>query len=173
MARLIRSPNPSLAASLDSKTTIFLAGSIEMGKAEPWQDDLYKYLDSIFSDKELGVYDPRRDKWDASLEQVDEPGEFQTQVTWELDRIRFYSDIVCFYFDPNTTSPVTMLELGLVLGQARSPASSTLPIVCCPDGFYRKGNIDITCRELANIKVLQSKDSFYAAIVKAIKFTLR
>ena len=42
------------------------------------------------------------------------------------------------YFDPNTTSPISLLELGL-------HAKSKKMIVCCPEGFWRKGNVDIVC----------------------------
>jgi hypothetical protein len=40
------------------------------------------------------------------------------------------------YFDPNTKSPISLLELGLF-------AKSGKMIVCCPNGFWRKGNVDI------------------------------
>jgi hypothetical protein len=43
------------------------------------------------------------------------------------------------YFDPNTTSPISLLELGL-------HAKSKKMIVCCPEGFWRKGNVDIVCK---------------------------
>jgi hypothetical protein len=43
------------------------------------------------------------------------------------------------YFDPNTLSPISLLELGL-------HAKSGKLIVCCPEGFYRKGNVDIVCQ---------------------------
>ena len=42
------------------------------------------------------------------------------------------------YFDPNTKSPISLLELGLF-------AHSKKLIVCCPEGFWRKGNVDIVC----------------------------
>jgi hypothetical protein len=35
-------------------------------------------------------------------------------------------------------SPVTLLEMGL-------HARSKKLVVCCPDGFWRKGNVDIVC----------------------------
>ncbi len=42
------------------------------------------------------------------------------------------------YFDPNTKSPISLLELGLY-------AASDKLTVCCPEGFWRKGNVDIVC----------------------------
>jgi hypothetical protein len=49
------------------------------------------------------------------------------------------SDIIVMYFDPNTKSPISLLELGLY-------AASGKLIVCCPEGFWRKGNVDIVCQ---------------------------
>ena len=42
------------------------------------------------------------------------------------------------YFDPETKSPITLLELGLY-------ARSGKLVVCCPHGFWRRGNVDIVC----------------------------
>jgi hypothetical protein len=42
------------------------------------------------------------------------------------------------YFAPGTQAPITLLELGLV-------APSGKLIVSCPDGFWRKGNVEIVC----------------------------
>jgi hypothetical protein len=47
-------------------------------------------------------------------------------------------DIIFMYFDPGTKSPISLLELGL-------HASSGKMIVVCPDGFWRKGNVEIVC----------------------------
>ena len=54
------------------------------------------------------------------------------------------------YFDPNTKSPVSLLELGLYAhtGKLR---------VCCPDGFWRKGNVDVICARFG-IKTLSVED---------------
>ena len=45
-----------------------------------------------------------------------------------------------FYFDPNTKAPISLMELGLV-----SQLEKTKVIVCCPNGFYRKGNVEVMC----------------------------
>jgi hypothetical protein len=42
------------------------------------------------------------------------------------------------YFSPETKSPISLLELG-AYGEKGNM------IVCCPDGFWRKGNVDIFC----------------------------
>lgn len=116
---------------------IFLAGSIEMGKAEKWQDRIARDL----AHEDVVLFNPRRDDWDASWVQSKTNPQFAEQATWELDHIE-HADMVIFYFDPNTQSPITLLELGYVLGCN----NFAMTFVCCPDGFWRKGNVDILCK---------------------------
>ena len=71
---------------------------------------------------------------------------------WELDKLKKAS-IIPMYFQPGTKSPITLLELGLF-------ADSGKLIVCCPDGFWRKGNVDIICREF-NIEQVDSLETFH------------
>ena len=113
---------------------IFLGGSIEMGAAEQWQERLVKQ----FEDTSVRFLNPRRDDWDSSWVQEASNPQFSEQVNWELDALE-YSDLIVFYFDPNTKSPITLMELGLVAGCGKV-------IVCCPDGFWRKGNVEIVCQ---------------------------
>jgi nucleoside 2-deoxyribosyltransferase len=132
---------------------IFLAGSIEMGKAEKWQDRLAKQL----ADKDVVLFNPRRDDWDSSWVQDPTPGtKFHEQVSWELEHIQ-RSDLVVFYFDPNTQSPITLLELGYVIGSGKQA------LVCCPDGYFRKGNVVISS-ELGRIPVLNSFEELLAQL---------
>ena len=48
------------------------------------------------------------------------------------------ASIIFMYFSKDTKSPISLLELGL-------NASCKRMVVCCPDGFYRKGNVEIVC----------------------------
>lgn len=131
MTRIVQAPN-----LLATEVRIFLAGSIEMGSAENWQDKLIKKLDGI---DDLLILNPRRDDWDSSwVQSIDDP-QFYDQVTWELGSLDC-ADLIALYFDPTTKSPITLLELGLF-------AASGKIIVCCPPGFWRKGNVDIVCEK--------------------------
>jgi hypothetical protein len=112
---------------------LFLAGSIEMGNASPWQ----KQAISTLADTDWTILNPRRDEWDSSWEQSINNPNFKEQVEWELGGLDKAHKIF-FYFDPDTKSPVTFLELGL-------HANSGKAVVCCPDGFWRQGNIEIVC----------------------------
>jgi hypothetical protein len=136
---------------------VFLGGSIEMGLAEPWQDRLV----NEFKDADIRFLNPRRDDWDSSWVQEASNPQFAQQVNWELDALEF-SDLIVFYFDPNTKSPITIMELGLY-------ANSGKVIVCCPDGFWRKGNVEIVCQR-HNVTLVNSFDELVNAVKKETKF---
>ena len=112
---------------------IFLAGSIEMGKAINWQEQITQAL----KDENVIILNPRRDDWDSSWKQEIGNKQFREQVEWEL-LAQEKADIIAMYIDPETKSPITLLELGLF-------AHAGKITVCCPEGFYRKGNVDIVC----------------------------
>lgn len=127
--REIKSPTELTFSGL----SIFLGGSIEMGTAEDWQSQLTKELTEF----DIVLLNPRRDDWDSSWVQSIHNAQFKEQVNWELDAMDC-ADLIVFYFDPNTKSPITLMELGLHVQNSRV-------IVCCPDGFWRKGNVEIIC----------------------------
>lgn len=128
---------------------IFLAGSIEMGKAENWQERVANELSNI---PNLTILNPRRDDWDSNwIQSIHEP-QFREQVEWEIAAMEL-ADLIFMYFAPDTKSPITLLELGLF-------ARSDKLIVCCSDGFWRKGNIEVVC----NIFGVPLFEQFEAAI---------
>jgi hypothetical protein len=131
MATVLKPPTP-LPNTL-SQPGVFLAGSIEMGRAELWQD----VVAAALRDEPLTVLNPRRDDWDASWEQSSANPQFVAQVTWELDA-QERTDLIAMYFAPETYAPITLLELGLF-------AASGKLLVCCPPGYWRKGNVDVVC----------------------------
>lgn len=128
-------------------TSIFLAGSIEMGKAEEWQKEI---VESV-PDKAYIFFNPRRDDWDSTWTQKKSDKNFRQQVEWELEALEV-ADYIVMYFDPETQSPISMLELGLHAREKKL-------IVICPEGFWKKGNIDITC-EYYKIIQLDSLEEF-------------
>lgn len=133
MAIVYKPPAPLIKTP--GKLSIFLAGSIEMGAAEDWQS----LLEGKLSDLDIDIYNPRRDDKDPlTWEQRADNASFREQVEWELDALDM-ADIIVMYLSPGTISPISLLELGLY-------ARSGKLIVCCPDGFRRKGNVDIVCQ---------------------------
>jgi len=129
---IIKAPNKF--DTLGGNIKIFLAGSIEMGKADDWQTKLSKDLELYHAT----ILNPRRDIFDKDLVQSINTPAFYEQVSWEL-LAQESADIIAMYFAPDTKSPISLLELGLF-------AKSGKMIVCCPDGFWRKGNVEIVCQ---------------------------
>jgi hypothetical protein len=127
----VQSPGSIDVAS--SAICLFLAGSIELGMAEDWQGTIVDRL----RDLDIVVFNPRRATWTPGTSLESEPEEIRRQINWELDAIE-RSDLVAFYFAPGTKSPISLLELGLITRQKQA-------IVCCPQGFWRKTNVDVVC----------------------------
>jgi hypothetical protein len=101
--RILQSPAP-LDFQAD-QLSLFLAGSIELGKADDWQQQAVQGL----SDLDILLLNPRRASWDASIAQSLDNPFFREQVEWEL-AAQERADIVSFYFAPNTQAPITLLE---------------------------------------------------------------
>lgn len=114
---------------------VFLAGSIEMGTADEWQQGIGELL----SEAGFIVLNPRRDDWDSSWEQTISNKHFREQVVWELMGLEL-ADAILVHIDPETKSPITLLEIGM-LSQLKPRAT----YISCPVGFWRRGNIEILC----------------------------
>lgn len=152
MERVFKAPE-KVTKSAGYKT-LFLAGSIEMGKAKDWQTEL---TDKILKNDKLNkviIVNPRRDDWDSTWEQVKTNKNFFEQVSWELENIE-KSDFMVIHFNEKTQSPITLLELGLA-----SQLDSDKCIVFCEDKFFRKGNVDIVCDRYG----IETTDSFDGVI---------
>lgn len=131
---------PSPKTRLTKK--VFLAGTIDMGNSENWQEKVIQKLKEkgkgMFSTP-YHIYNPRRDDWDESWVQTFDNPQFFQQVTWELDAME-KADYIIMNFLPDSKSPITLLELGLM-------AKSGKLHVVCPDEFYRSGNVHIVCNK--------------------------
>ncbi len=135
---LIKAPLP--IAIGEKQFTVFMAGSIEKGVAETW----HMKMEKAFADSNSVVLlNPRREDWDDTWREEKSDPKFYAQVKWELQGLES-SDLVVVYFDKEAKSPITLLEFGLY-------ARSGKAVVCCQEGFWKKGNIDIVC-EQCNIK---------------------
>lgn len=117
-----------------TNNSIFLAGTIDNGDSFDWQSEVIKSLNGF----DITILNPRRKDWDSSWKQTIDDPQFNEQVNWELDALD-KADFILMYFAPESKSPISLLELGLY-------ANSNKLIVCCPDGFYRKGNVEIVCK---------------------------
>jgi hypothetical protein len=145
--------------------TVFLAGSIEMDKAELWQDDVFEHIRKTSSEEmDVAVYNPRRDNWNNEWKQSVDDRNFVFQVEWELDHLE-RCDIAAFYFQPGTNSPISLMELGIV--SMASFSGKKKVVVLCPDGFHRKGNVDITAMWF-DMYIAKDMDDFKSTIARLI-----
>lgn len=138
------------------KFSVFTAGSIEMGKAVQWQ----KRMALELSPYPITVNNPRRGHWDPNATQEAKNDAFRHQVEWELSALE-QADVICFFFDVRTLSPVTMVELGLW-------ASSGKVIVCCGKKYWRAGNVHLVC-ERYNIPRVESFAELPTAVLQMLK----
>lgn len=129
---IFKAPDWSYISS--PRPRLFLAGSIENGQAIDWQAEATR----IGIDSGWTILNPRREDWDWSWEQSITNPLFKEQVDWELDTLHA-ADGILMYFAVGTKSPISLLEFGLF-------ARSEKMVVVCPDGFWRKGNVDIVCK---------------------------
>lgn len=122
---------------------IFLAGTIEMGKAAEWQKEAFALFEVEYKNTprlhntDIAVLNPRRDDFDPDMEQSIRNEPFVDQVTWEMDGLD-RADAILFQFEPDCLSPVSLLELGTYKDKENL-------VVHCRDGYLRKGNVDIWC----------------------------
>lgn len=118
-------------------TTIFLAGTIDMGNSVDWQTQAVLDLEAAGID--ATIYNPRRFEWDSSWIQDISNDQFREQVQWELDHLTA-AKFVIVNFLPDSQSPITLMELGFLVGLG---AFYNRVFVCCPEGFWRRGNVQI------------------------------
>ena len=158
MATVIHAPEKYV----DDKFTIFLGGVIDMGTAVDWQQ---KVIDAL-ADCDVQILNPRRKDWDSSWTQEKTNPQFSEQVTWELNG-QESADLNIYVFAPDSESaktskaPITFLELGLFGSASKNKKNHIM--VCCPEGFYRKGNVDIVC-EKYGIPVYNNLDTLISNI---------
>lgn len=145
---------PTVLPSAPDVRVLFLAGSIDLGAAPEWQRTL---ATSLLDIPRLLILDPRRDEWDSNWAQSIHDPNLRGQVEWELAGLEL-ADVIAYYFAPGSKSPVTMLELGLHAREGKA-------VVCCPDGFWRKGNVDIVCGKYG-VEQVDDLDALEAALRK-------
>lgn len=147
--RVIQSPQ---ALSLKpQERAAFLAGSIDMGGSVDWQQQLVALLTGHHGT----LLNPRRDRWYAGSTSEASNPVFREQVEWELAAMEA-AGLIAFYFAPASQAPITLLELGLA-------ARSRKAVVCCPEGYWRRGNVVVVC-ERYGVPMVESLGDLAQAI---------
>ena len=157
-------PDNKTKFSTENSIKIFLAGSIEMGKAIDWQDDITNRINEFsFTTGNITIYNPRRDSWDSNWEQSEINPEFRYQVNWELNKLE-ESDIIFLNFVEDTMSPISLLELGHF-------ASSGKIIACAPKKFYRRGNVEVVCSRFS-VPLFDDYEYAFASLISRIELIM-
>jgi hypothetical protein len=148
--RMIFAPN----SYTKTGPTIFLSGYIDQPLAT-WQAALSTSLSHL----PITILNPHRPDWDSSwLELLSFPL-FKEQVTWELDEME-KADVIAICFGVNAQGTITLMELGLF-------ANSGKCVVACPDGYWKRGNVEAVCARYG-IQVLDSAVGLEEAVVRKL-----
>ena len=118
-------PNPD-------EISIFLAGSIEMGKAKPWQDAVASQI-ARRTNQPIAFYNPRRTE-DFTPDMEEE------QIKWEQERLAS-CDYIFMHIQGDTKSPISLLEFGEFIGTGKL-------FIDVPKDFYRYNNVLLTAEQV-------------------------
>jgi hypothetical protein len=130
-----------------SRPTITTPSIILYGAIQPSSCDWQTSLSTSLADLSIAILNPVRSDWDSTwVEDISFPA-FAEQVDWEMDYAQI-ADIIVFYFAPEALTPITLLELGMYANTGKA-------VVCCPEGFYKRGNVQIVCKRYG-IEMLES-----------------
>jgi hypothetical protein len=119
------------------RPTITTPSIILYGAIQPHTPSWQTTLSNSLSDLPIAILNPVRSDWDSSWIESITFAPFAEQVAWEMDYAQV-ADVIVFYFAPEALTPVTLLELGLYAGTGKA-------VVCCPEGFYKRGNVQVIC----------------------------
>ena len=111
------------------ETSVFLAGTIEMGNSVDWQEIAIRRLRTL----PINIFNPRR---------VVAPDEdkITDQINWELDHIAS-SKFIYMFLAGKSVSPISLYELGLLQGGL---AADKTVVLCCDTEYTRKMNVKVT-----------------------------
>lgn len=119
--------------NLKIKKSLFLAGTIDNGESENWQEVLCTSRLNNWYD----IYSPRTN---MTPEQYKDPSVGINQIEWE----QFYinrCDKILFNFLPKSKSPITLMELGFALGKG----TQDIIVVCQPE-YWKFLNVERMCK---------------------------
>lgn len=154
--RVIFAPKPFLQ---QRKISIFLSGSIDKGQPS-WQ----ARLSDALSELPITILNPHRSDWDSSWVEDISDHRFREQVEWEQDMMEA-ADVIAMYFSPDAQAPISLLELGLF-------ARSGKVVVACPEGYWKRGNVQVVCKR-HNIKLVGSLEELEAAVRDKLRLAVQ
>lgn len=154
-AAVIYAPHtiPSSTQPIGTKS-LFLSGSSPTNPTQIlWQSRLASALASL----PINILDPYRPDWDSTWIQDISFAPFKQQVTWELDMLEF-ADVVAVYLDPESKAPISLFELGLSIRAGKA-------IVACPEGYWRRGNVQVVA-ERFGVEFVENLEDLAAKVTE-------
>ena len=134
--------------------SVFLAGTIDQGSST-WQESVVRSLSHL----PVTILNPHRPDWDSTWMQDISCEPLREQITWELDMFEA-TDIIAMHVGRDSKAPISLLELGLF-------AKSGKMIVACPEGFYRRGNVQVVCKRFG-VELVNSLEELIQGIEKRL-----
>lgn len=128
---------------------VFLAGSIDKGKASNWQEKFKEELSPF----PITLFNPRRKFFPEGKKPLKE------QIFWEMEKLSA-SDVIIFNFQDYSSSPITLLELGAFHKNKK--------IFVYADKYYRKENVMYFCQH-NNILFYEDEKLMLSAIKQYLK----
>jgi len=136
--------------------SVFLAGTTSKVDKTDWRE----VLSASLSGFPITIFNPYRADWDSTWREDIDFAPYREQVLWELDK-QSKADYMAVYFHPATQAPISLLEFGL---SAQVPGKV---IAVCPEGYWKRGNVQIVCQKFG-IDMLDSIDKLREAIVEKL-----
>lgn len=136
--------------------SVFLAGTTSRVDDSDWRE----LLSTALSDVPVTIYNPYRADWDSSWREDINFTPYREQVEWELEK-QDMADIVVIYFHPATQASISLLEFGLC---ARVPGKA---IVVCPEGYWKRGNVQIVCKKYG-VEIVDNDDRLKEAVLRRL-----
>jgi hypothetical protein len=140
--------------------SIFLAGTIDNGDSNNWQEQLIeKIKDKMPSN--FTVYNPRRENWNKNATIK----ELQYQIAWEQQHLHI-SDLIIMVLLDNSQSPISLMELGEF-------CSSGKMVVFCTKKFYRYWNVkDLCLRKGIYMYETNNIDKIAESVVEVVNYNI-
>ncbi len=76
------------------------------------------------------------------------------------------ADVIALFFDPGTKSPISLLELGLWAKEGGGRDGKL--IVCCPAGFWRRGNVQVVCAKFG-VQLVETLEELKGAVGERLR----
>ncbi len=71
------------------------------------------------------------------------------------------ADVIAIYYGPHANAPISLMELGLF-------AKSKKCVVACPNGYWKRGNVQIVCAKYG-IEIVDGVDGLAKGVLNMLR----